>query len=189
MKQLIFNLVIGIGILTITSIACSPQQPTNKSLEGVHEDLSVSHTFSDDIYNCGVKSVSNGYDGSSASENLSDEEHQAVQSAFNQSSNYQLIINKDEEKDQFIVDLTININDGIQIHFIQSTNDLTDNSTTNVESIELQNINGTLNNTGSVELVDQELNEQSLKLTFSIESNSGCTRNTSIESSIAEDTL
>ena len=189
MKQSIFNLVIAMGVLTITAIACSPEnQTTSKLLEGVHEDLSV-RTFNDDIYNCGVKSVSNGYDGSLASENLSDEEHQAVQDAFNQSSNYQLIINKDEENDQFIVDLVININDGIKIHFIQSTNGFNDNSTTHVENIELQNTDGALNNTGSVELIDQELNEESLKLTFSISSNSGCTRNISIESSIAENTL
>ena len=112
MKGSIFNLAITIGVLAITSVACSPKSSTNtKALEGIHEDLSVSHTFADDIYNCGVKSVSNGYDGSSASEPLTDEEHQALQDAFSQSSNYQLTISKDEEMDQFVVDLVIDVND------------------------------------------------------------------------------
>ena len=167
MKKSIFNFVITIGCLGAL-VACSSESTTDrKALEGVHEDPSVSSTLDDTCTR--VKSVESDGDPNTPDViNLfTDEELQNLQNALNQSSNYKLTVNEDEENNQFVIDVEIKLGNGNNVHIVQSKEDFMNNSSVNVESIELQWLeNLTPNGEGTVELTDQEVNGESIKLVF-----------------------
>ena len=161
MKQSIFTIfsfAIAIGCLTMAL-----------PLKAVQKDISVSYTFDD---TCGqrIKSIERyGPNTLNVVSYYSDKELQLIQRAYNQPSNYELAINEDEENNQFVIDVAIKLGDGNNIHIVQSREDFMNNSSVNVESIELQWLGDlTPNDEGSVELVGQEVNEELTKLIFNL---------------------
>ena len=172
MKQSIFSFGILIGCLGVLA-ACSPENtPDNLALRCAQENISVLYTFDD---TCGqrIKSIeSSDPNKLHVVTYYSDEELQAIQKAYNQSSNYNLTINEDEENSQFTIDLAINLGEGNNIHIVQSKEDFMNNTSVNVETIELQWLKElTLNTEGTVELVGQEVNGGSIKLIFNLTDN------------------
>ena len=69
----------------------------------------------------------------------------------------------EEENQSYIIDVAINVADGIRIHLVQSEEDFINNSSTNVESIELQWMG---NDGRSIELTSQEVKRESILLVF-----------------------
>ena len=170
MKQSIFNLTIAIAALAITSVACNskedPQAP-KKFVGGVQEDISVQYTLDDTCAR--IESIKSDSDPNvpDVVNYVTDEALQAISVQRNDSSNYELTVNEDEENGQFTIDLALNMGAGVNVHIVQSKEDFMNNSSVNVESIELQWLDdGTLNGEGTVELTGQEVNGESIELTF-----------------------
>ena len=164
MKQSIFNFAIVIGCLGAL-VACNSKdtqpasnskdtqpasnskdtQPASKLIEGVQEDLQVPLSYDDVCFH-------------------SDPD---MDIEMNKPSNYKLTITEDEDNDQFNIDLAISVAEGNNIHIVQSKEDFMNNSSVNVESIELQWLEDlTLNDEGTVALVGQTVNEGSIQLTI-----------------------
>ena len=71
-----------------------------------------------------------------------------------------------EEKDGPFIDIIVSTKNGNSIYVMQSQEDFMDNSSVNVESIELQWADGTLNDEARLELTGQEVDGQLIDLTF-----------------------
>ena len=71
-----------------------------------------------------------------------------------------------EEKDGPFIDIILSTKNGNSIYIVQSQEDFMDNSSVNVESIELQWADGTPNDEARLELTGQEVDGQLIDLTF-----------------------
>ena len=173
MKQSIFNFAIVIGCLGAL-VACNSERNADKARQGVQEDLSVAYAL--DRTCDRVESIESDGDPTTPDviNHLTDEKLQELQNALNKSSNYELVVDEDEENNQFIIDLAINVAEGNNIHIVQSKEDFMNNSSVNVESIELQWANGTPNGEGTVELTGQKVDEESITLDFNINDDNSC---------------
>ena len=154
MKQSIVKLVIMMGFLVLVTVACEfgfeRARPTyvNYILDSTCDRNNVA-TY------------------------LSPRESQAIQSYLNQTSSYRLDLYEDDAyiNDDFAELLQLNIDIyvgyGIRINVVQPTEDFRNNSI-QAAAASLQRMDGTSYNEVEIQLIHQELNDDTLGLRFKI---------------------
>ena len=158
MKQSVVGLTIAMGFLAMFLMACEFERNT--------QPTSVTYSLDDSCTR--IKSIISDSDPSNPDvvTYVSDEELQEMQNELNQPSSYNLDILNGQ--DRFFIDITINVGDGNRIYLVQHEEDFINNSSINVESVELEWIDGSRNSEGTVRLIGQRVGEGLMELTFTL---------------------
>ena len=157
MKQLMSCLIVATGFLAIVSIANSKStQTTNRSPE--EPTIIVSYEFTS--HTCTLLDPEPGFKAP-----LVPNEDLHLRQNMGLGLRIENIII--EEKDESLIEVAVNTENGNSIRIVQSQEDFRNNSSVNVESIELQWLDSpNSERLVKVELVDQEVDEEFIDLTF-----------------------